>query len=349
MRGSACKSIMRVKEHLPNWTRVASVRAKLLLVVLIGLISVAGNCPPPRGRQPNFFPRIRALPMPDQPPTSGLLLWLEGGRSYLRHRVEGGESVPAEPGHTVYSWRDVRWTPDTHGLYPTAFNSGFFEGSDRFEGQVVDVTLTGADTVTRAVRALRCGTPNDANTAVRCSYLILRALPTRLNGIDYTILAVVRRISGRGSNYFIMTDAGGSCSLAGGTGCAANSALHLGWAGETTARLGQYYNDSDLEAVPSFNSNSPPVSLFVARVGAMGKQVAVLEPGFNFFNTASDTQHLANSGSLFVGGTPWGTRVGVPDWRFVGDIFAVLVYFGEMDEGDMLMAQAYLRGKYGPE
>jgi hypothetical protein len=114
-------------------------------------------------------------------------------------------------------------------------------------------------------------------------------------------------------------------------------------------RLGHYYNDSTLEEVPAFRRDNYPISLFVGRAGSIGKQVALLQNDFNFFNTVSDTRPLENSGTLFIGGTPWGSRTGVPDWRFVGDILAVLVYIEELSPENMLMAEAYLRGKYGPQ
>jgi len=322
--------------------------------MLLGLVFMAGDCAPPSGRQQGFFPGLRGVTIPEFPPADGLLLWLEGGPSddsdataYLRR----ADSGPAAPGQAVVAWRDVRWRPTQVApfVYPTAVHFGFFEGSQRFEGQAVDVPLIGADRVERTVRALRCGTPDDADTGVRCSYQVWWIVPVDLNGLRYTILAVVRRISGRGSNYFIMSDAMGRCSSLTGIDCPANSALHLGWEGERTARLGHYYNDSSLEEVPAFRRNNYPISFFVGRAGAIGKQVALLEPNFNVFNTVSDTRPLANSGTLFVGGTPWGSRTGVPDWRFVGDVLAVLVYMDELNPENLLMAEAYLRGKYGPE
>jgi hypothetical protein len=57
---------------------------------------------------------------------------------------------------------------------------------------------------------------------------------------------------------------------------------------------------------------------------------------------------LTNSGSLFVGGTPWGDGNAVPDWRFEGDILAILIYSAELTVPEFDAVADYLRTRYGP-
>jgi hypothetical protein len=167
-----------------------------------------------------------------------------------------------------------------------------------------------------------------------------------LDGTAYTILAVVRRNSGRDSNYFVNTG-GSNCNPTFGTTCTSNTVLHLGWVGARAVRLGQYDRDVTLDAVPAF-STSPPLTLIQAVSGpGTGKLVAVLEPGFN--QAAIDprvTALLATSGGLFIGGSPFPGPV--PDWHFTGDIFAILIYTRELSGADLAVAQEYLRLRYGP-
>src|ERR1051325_9651572 len=79
MRYRACRSVTRAKGS-PNqpWRRFST---KLLLIMLLGLVFMAGDCAPPSGRQQGFFPGLRGVTIPEFPPADGLLLWLARGAS----------------------------------------------------------------------------------------------------------------------------------------------------------------------------------------------------------------------------------------------------------------------------
>jgi hypothetical protein len=336
-------------ENAQVWDGGLFRRVNILVVTLLITIFLAG-CHP-RGRQPNFFSSIPAVPPPNQPPQDHLMLWLEGRAPDGSARLLNGDAE-ATNGALVTGWIDIR-----RGSYEV-------RPITTFEGSREDLQVRKRDGSFVTVPSLRCGDPN--NSAVRCFYMVrdpsdhVYLSPFNLDRTPYTILAVVRRLSGRGDNYFLMSS-GNHCSAQwGGTGCDNNSALHVGWSGQTTARLGQYGNDSVLDPVPAFDGNNLPISLFVARSGNIGKQVAVLERGFNFFNTEADTRLLASSGAVSLGGTLWIGRGGgenppypyagnVPDWRFVGNIIAILMYSKELTPDELFLAQDYLRTRYGPQ
>jgi hypothetical protein len=181
---------------------------------------------------------------------------------------------------------------------------------------------------------------------VRCNY-VSAAGPGVLDGTPYTVLAVVRRLSSRGDNYFLMSEGHGCNPAFGGTGCDSDSALHLGWSGDDTLRLGQYDHDVVLAPVPTFAS-PPPLSLIFATSGPSGKRVGLLDPDVNRLAVSSEVLLLANSGRIFVGGTPFGQELAVPDWHFVGDVLALLVYTRELSLIEVQQATDYLRTHYGP-
>jgi hypothetical protein len=50
-----------------------------------------------------------------------------------------------------------------------------------------------------------------------------------------------------------------------------------------------------------------------------------------------------------VGGTPfWEGGIDAPNWRFNGDIFALLIYGRELSLAERQQASDYLRNNYGP-
>jgi hypothetical protein len=79
-----------------------------------------------------------------------------------------------------------------------------------------------------------------------------------------------------------------------------------------------------------------------------GKAVGILELLQNRRRDATDVRPLAQSGTLFVGGTPWGDGNEVPDWHFEGDILALLVYSVEISDAELRAAGDDLRTRYGP-
>ena len=266
-----------------------------------------------------------ALPPGSLPPQPGLFLWLEGN-------APGGGSLLVTGLHTsgVTSWSDVRG------------GAGIVRFS--LEGVRVTVPVTTPAGVSFSAFALHCGDPGDP--AVRCSY-VSPVAPGALDGTPYTVLAVVRRQSSRGDNYFLMTEGHGCNPAFGGTGCDADSALHLGWSGDDTLRLGQYDHDVVLAPVPTFTTPAP-LSLIFASSGPSGKQVGLLERGTNSLQVVSEVLLLANSGRMFVGGTPFGQGMAVADWHFVGDILALLIYTRELSLLEVQQATGYLRNRFGP-
>jgi hypothetical protein len=267
----------------------------------------------------------RLDPRQSSPPRQdALLLWLEG------NAPGGGSFITTEAdGRSARSWSDVRG------------RGGITQVS--FEGRRVTVpVLTPAGSRFNAF-ALRCGSPLD--DSIRCSY-VASARPGILDGQAYSVLAVVRQTLGRGDNYFLMTEGHGCNPAFGGTGCAPDSALHLGWWGERTLKLGQYDHDVVLDSVPSYDQ--PPLSLIFASSGPSGLQVGLLDPTFNGLGASPEILSLSGSGRLFIGGTPWGQGNAVPNWRFTGDILALLVYTRQLTLREVQQATAYLRNRFGP-
>lgn len=303
--------------------------SRLYLLLALTLTSLAGNCPP--SSPPTFFPAFTPVPSLVSPPTDDLLLWLEGNAG------GAGSYMRVDASNAVLQWHDVRG--GSQGISAVGL----------LTGQMITVPLTTPAGHSYNAFALRCGDPTHSD--VRCSYLATSPATTRgsLDGTPYTILAVVRRTSAQGDNFFLMTNGSGCNPPLGGGLCAANSALHLGWVREKEVRLGQWANDVTLEPSPAFDSSALPLSLFVA-VSAPdeGKTVALLEPTFNSFKTVTDTTPLTNSRDLYIGGTAWGIGQDQPNWRFVGDIFAILIYRKRLTTGEMRDAQNYLRFAYGP-
>lgn len=311
--------------------------ARLPLLVALVLTTFAGNCPPGGTiRRMNFFPAFTARPNLIQPPQAQLLLWLEGNAP-----GGGGASyMVVDPSGAVTIWHD--WRGGTRNIAAVLGPGGPRTGTR------ISANITTPGGATYSAFALRCGNPT--NSAVRCAYLPNSTdVPSGvLNGTPYTILAVVRRTSGRGDNYFVTTN-GSGCDSVTGINCERDTALHVGWSGGTTIRLGQYADDVTFEPAPAFDGSALPLSLFVAVSGVgEGKTIALLEPTFNDGNTVLDTTPLTSSNSLYIGGTPWGILPSAPDWRFVGDIFAILIYNKVLDPAEMRDAQDYLRARYGP-
>lgn len=269
------------------------------------------------------------------PPQDRLLLWVEGGSPH------GDPFLLGRTGK-VRAWSDRRGGSSGFlGVVTTRGHNG--EIDDFYQGERVELPTAGG--VLRTAWALRCGDRD--RSEVRCSYSVSGPTIPLLDETPYSILAVVRRNSGRGDNYFVMTGGKDCRAYAGGTGCESNTALHLGWSGERTTRLGQYDNDVWLGEVPAYDSREGRQSLFVGMAGPATKTVALLEPRFNRAAFRPDTTLLRNSGALFVGGTPF-PEYALPDWRFVGDIFALLIYTKELSPRELDRAQAYLRQRYGP-
>src|SRR4029453_2584233 len=133
-----------------------------------------------------------------------------------------------------------------------------------------------------------------------------------------------------------------------GINCTDNTALHLGWSGDRTLRLDQYGNAAVMDPVPVFNTAAPARSLLVGQADSRGKMISLLEPLYNGNSLAADTRPLGTSRRLYVGGTPWADNNEVPNWFFVGDIFAVLGYSVELPDVERRAVTDYLRTRYGP-
>ncbi|HSY47983.1 MAG TPA: hypothetical protein VLC46_04150 [Thermoanaerobaculia bacterium] len=276
-------------------------------------------------------------PLPLQPPQDNLFLWLEGSG------IAGQPLMDVDADGNVTFWHDYRGGIRGAETRPAA-------GPLVFPGRRTSVTVTLPDHGTASRFALSCGDP--ANSAIRCSYVVLDTASTLTNSLDntpYTILAIVRRTSSRGDNYFVMTSGTGCIGgLAGGTGCSSNSALHVGWSGERTLRLGQYDNDVVLDPSPPF---TPEIVLIEASRDIEPKTIALLDgASTNEAAVLADRDHhlLMNSGLLSIGGTQWTFDPSPPDWRFVGDILAVLVYRKQLSNEERQVAESYLRWIYGP-
>jgi len=273
--------------------------------------------------QPNYFPPFAAH-NDAMPPQDHLLLWLEA------NPPSGGSTMEVEPvTGTVTRWRDVR--PGTQQISPVP----------SFAGTAGAVIVAVPGQPTRAVRTLNCHEADPRLLLQRCAYVVQDA---NLDATAYTILGVVARSSPRGDNYFIMTT-GSGCGF-GGVLCENDTALHVGWSGERTLRLGQYGDDVVVDPTSAFVPNT--ISLIEAWSSNNGKAVALLEPTFNLGTLAVSNTLLHGSHQLLVGGTPFGNGESQPDWHFVGDIVAILVYNTELSLEDRHSAETYLRDRYGP-
>jgi hypothetical protein len=302
-------------------------RRLLNALVCLGLAAMPA-CGWPLGPRPTrpFFTDFRPFNDP-RPPQEGLVLWIEG------------DALTGDPTGRVAAWPDMR--PSTGGLRAWRAADGTIQA-----GTIVATTLRTPVGLSRSARALRCA------TGPRCSYTLNDAAGAirrdLLTGRPYAILAVVRRAGARGDNYVVMTEGLGCIPSAGGTGCTTNTALHLGWSGERTLRLGHYDNDAVIDDVPAFNAAAPALSILLGRLNVAGKTAALLEPLYDSSRMTADTRALDRSGTVFVGGTPWVDANAVPDWRFEGDIFAVLIYATEITDAQLQGAADYLRTRYGP-
>jgi hypothetical protein len=174
----------------------------------------------------------------------------------------------------------------------------------------------------------------------RKSLTFARGRPISLTNSPYTIFAVVQRDSSRSDNYFLVS-AGTGCNIG---GCEANSALHLGWQGDRTIRLGQYYNDLDLRDVPPFNSARPAVSLIIASSDTTGKFVSLDEPGFSREVRNGEGTPLRRGEPLRVGGSDGRTP---PDFLFGGNVFEIIIYNARLSVSHFNAVKNYLRRKYG--
>jgi hypothetical protein len=274
-----------------------------------------------------FFAPFRAVASTVIPPVRGLELWIEG------------DTLAGDASGVVASWPDMRgqnmgqvrvWRP--------------VDGTV-MSGTVATLTIRTPLGVNRSVRALRCA------TTPRCSYVFAdpagRARLDVLTGRPYAIFAVARRTSSRGDQYVVMTE-GVGCDTVTGINCTENTALHLGWSGQETLRLDHYGNASFIEGVPAFNAASPSRSLIIGQSDSRGKRISLLELFCNCSHLAPDTRPLGTTRRLYVGGTPWADNNDVPNWFFVGDIFAVLVYSVEVSDAERSEVANYLRTRYGP-
>jgi len=285
------------------------------------------------------LPRLVTFPFrltPDEraatPPNRGLMLWLEGDGSM---EFDGAGRV-------------VRWNDMLRGRNRAVLPMLGFRGRP--------VTTTFATPYgPRQHVGLRC-----AAEAGRCAYTPRDFTPSppplNLTGVPYSILAVVVRGPGpRLNNYFLMTSGTGCNIDFGGTGCTANSVLHLGWLWDGTIRHSHY--DFDIDSLALRPAEEP--TLIVAQSGPRGgMDVASLgaASAHSAFASRADPGPLSGSGSLLIGGTPFfAGGPAVPDWFFSGDIFffsgdifALLVYNRELTLAERQRAADYLRNKYGP-
>lgn len=259
------------------------------------------------------------------PPLGGLLLWLEGDGSLVLDAVG-----------RVARWNDMRGS--TRAALPQL----------GFKGSPVTTTFT-TPSGSRSHTGLRC-----AAGSGRCAYWARDfrpgVPPLTLTSTPYSILALVVERSGSPiDNYFLMTTGTGCQAAFGGTGCAANSVLHLGWTTDNLMRHGHY--DFDVTSLVAKRVEVP--ILIVAQSGPRGGlDVASLGAGtaHSAFNSRPDPGPLSGSGQLMVGGTQFFDPDGpdVPRWFFTGDIFALLIYGRELSLAERVTASDYLRNKYGP-
>lgn len=301
------------------------MRRGLVTALLLAAAVLASGCPLLHAtRRPPPFPS-RFTPVAE-PPQGSLLLWLA---------ANDPDTLQVDGQGRVTRWNDRRSPSRAVVALP-----GFL-------GRVKPVLVLPPGGTRREVRALSCGGPES-----RCSYGLVDPTAPRgslsLDGTPYSLFAVVQRNSGRGDNYFVMTTGTGCQASAGGTGCRSNSALHLGWSGGRTVRLGQYDNDAVMDNVPAFPGGVPPLSLFHGFSGPLLKTVGLLEPpSANFVSAGGNPTLLSGSGQVMVGGTPFPV-IDCPDWSFDGQIVALLLYTRVLEEPLRLQAEAYLRGLYGP-
>lgn len=282
-----------------------------------------------------ILPANRNLTAPPQQPH--LLLWLQG------NDLNRAITMQVAPRQQVTFWRDMRVPGQIRGIIPV----------ERPNSSLAAGMLTSARVTTRTrgsytAFALSCGARYQNH--IRCAYMLHPVPNGVLDNTSYTILAVVRRNSDRGDNYFVMTRGRGCNGHFGGTGCQNNTALHVGWSGGRTMRLGQYGNDVTFDPDRGFSSQRP-LSLVMASANSTTKTIALFEPGTGTNTAAIRATHglLRETNTLFIGGTPWEYGASMPDWRFVGDIFAVLIYRGELPPAELKKAQDYLRNLYGLE
>jgi hypothetical protein len=257
------------------------------------------------------------------PPLDNLFLWLEFGE----------ETMSLSPSGFVTTWRDAR-SPDRMAVGTLPFLGSPVTASLRSPSFGTIDTFTG----------LRC-----TSAPGQCSYTIrdpALQTPPSLDGLRYTIFAVVRPANERGDNYVVMTGGTGCNPRFGGTGCGRDSALHIGWSGPRTVRHGHYDDDAFAET----RSVTAGVALITGRFQSGALDIGLLDSVNNVFLTKAPALSLANSGAIFVGGTPFTGATGpsVPDWHFEGDIFAVLIYTGTMNDANRRRAESYLRNRYGP-
>ena len=291
------------------------------VIASVALIALAGCALPHLVVYPfRYTPDQRAV----TPPNLGLLLWLEGDQQMELDGVG-----------RVTRWNDMLRGRDRAVLQQFGF-----------KGTPVTTTFTTPNGARRHV-GLRC-----AAEAGRCAYAARdfgpRPPPLNLTGTPYSILAVVvRRPGPRFDNYFLMTS-GTSCNTTfGGTGCTANTVLHLGWQWDSVIRHGHY--DFDVDSFALRPAEEP--TLIVAQSGPRGMDVASLSAAtaHSAFNGRSDPGPLSSSGLLLIGGTPFFEGgPAAPDWFFTGDIFALLIYNRELSLAERQQAADYLRNNYGP-
>jgi hypothetical protein len=273
--------------------------------------------------QSRHFPRSPD-PTAGGPPLAGLFLWLEFGDETMSVNASG----------FVTSWRDAR------SRERSAIGNTLFLGT-RTTAALRSPSFGTTDTFA----ALRCG-PDPA----RCSYTIrdpgLQTGAPSLDGLRYSVFAVVRPAVARGDNYVVMTGGSGCNPGAGGTGCSRDTAFHIGWSGPRTLRHGHYDDDIFFDVL----AGPPSVSLITARFQDGELDMGLLDPRTSAFQTRSGALSLTRSGELFVGGTPFTGPSGpsVPDWHFEGDIFAVLIYTGTVTNENRSRVESYLRNRYGP-
>jgi hypothetical protein len=266
------------------------------------------------------------------PPSDSLLLWLEPDPP------QGASVNLALDGDgKVSRWNDVRGDRAVVAL------PGFAQAPRTIRTSVPAVPAV------RDLKALSCR----ARGAAACAYAYSGPNEGDLAGNAYMIFGVVQRTSDRGDNYFVMTTGSGCSALFGGTGCTNNTALHLGWSGGTTLRLGQYGNDAVLDEVPAFDGTNI-VTSFNGGLFPFGsetnRRVELLDPVAMAASPGGDATPLSNFGRLMVGGTGYTDQFGpgVPNWYFDGEIIALLVYTRALPLNEVQVAEDYLRMRFGP-